>query len=68
MSDQVANVEYLWQKCNELMGTSYGFVNKRSINVDYVLNAANRADSDTYLTEPDFKKMLMVLITLQMIS
>jgi hypothetical protein len=56
----IANVDYLWKKCNQLLKTNYDNPSKQVINVEYVLNAANKIDDDEegFQTEPDFTTQL----------
>jgi hypothetical protein len=55
---QMANVEYLWEKTNQLMKTNYSYPSRQVINVEYVLKAANIVDEDGLQTEPDFESQL----------
>jgi hypothetical protein len=55
---QIANIEYLWRKCNAIFGTNYSYDSKQAINVEYVLKTANIIDNAILQTEPDFTKDL----------
>jgi hypothetical protein len=61
---QIANVNYLWDKCNQLMNTGYDFVSHidynstQAINVEYVLKSANKIDDFKYRTEPNFTSQM----------
>jgi len=79
---QLANCEYFWKKCNQQLNTNYTGTSKQVINIEWLVNAANKVYTDIHkplsscrllfstefkLSEPKLAAMLILLIKLSSI-